>query len=74
MVHLLKQTLPTYFLLPRDGHRTSVEFGVERVIRGIQVDTFHSTELFNVQHIFGIHCMRLKQKGNHLFYHIFETC
>lgn len=49
----------SYLVLPWNGHTAGVEFAVERVVGGVQIDTFHRGELLDVQDVFSVNRARL---------------
>ena len=57
-------------MLPGNGDAARVELGIESVIAGIQVDTFHRGELLNIKDILTVHRSWLKP-GTHLWYSSF---
>lgn len=48
-----------HFVLPGNRNTTGAELAIKRVITGVQIDAFDCRELLDVQHIFGVDCMRL---------------
>ncbi len=48
-----------YLCLPRNGDGAGIELGVEGVIRGIQIDSFHSRKLLDIQNVLGVYSMGL---------------
>lgn len=54
------QTYGTRLILPWNGNTARVEFAIEGVITGIQVDAFHRGELLYIQNVFTIYSSRLE--------------
>lgn len=50
-----------YLILPWNRYRACGKLGIEVVICLVQVHSLDSWKLFNVQHIFAVHCSRLPQ-------------
>lgn len=53
-----------HLVLPWDWYRACGELRVEVIVSMVQVDTFHSGELLDVQHIFAVHSPGLKETGD----------
>lgn len=51
----------THLVLPRNGHAARVEFAVERVVCRVQIDALYSGKLLDIQHVLGVHCVRLRK-------------
>lgn len=49
-----------YLVLPRNGHAAGVEFTVESVVGGVQIDTLHRRELLDVQHVLSVDSVGLQ--------------
>lgn len=64
ITNVLKDPFPiSNLVLPGDRHRSGVELVVECVVRGVQAHALHRAELFDVQHVLGVHRMRVGAEG-----------
>lgn len=49
-----------HFVLPGNGDAACGHFAVERLVFGLQLHSFHSGELLDVQHVFAVDGLRLQ--------------
>lgn len=52
--------VPTYLILPRNGHAPCSKLLVEVIVRGLQLHAFHRGELLNVQNVLAVDGLGLK--------------
>lgn len=54
--------MKTHLVLPRDGHAAGGHFAVKRLVFGLDLDSFNGGELLDVQHVFTVNGLRLKDR------------
>lgn len=59
LIHVLAKTHFPYLVLPRNRYRSSGKLRVKVAVLRVDGDPFHCGELLDVQHVFGVHGVRL---------------